>query len=78
MKLRVKLWPDLSYLTSEPKLLKMCTYFLYKNCPFRLDRVATGKAVTGSRKHGGGCAEKRSPFLMPADTKGLKQHGSLF
>lgn len=58
MKLRVKLWPDLRYLTSEPKLLKVHAYFLYKNHPFRLDGVATGKVVTGSGKHGGGCTEK--------------------
>lgn len=43
VKLRINLWPDLCYMTSEPKLLRIHAYFLYKNCPFRLDRLITGK-----------------------------------
>lgn len=30
-------------MTSEPKLLRIHAYFLYKNCPFRLDRLITEK-----------------------------------
>lgn len=68
MKLRIKLWPDLCYLTSEAKLLKFHACFLYKDCPFRLDRVATGKVVTGSGKHGGSCAEKPSLLFLSQQT----------
>lgn len=45
MKLRINLWPDLRDVTSEPKLLRIHAYFLYKNCPSRLDRLITGKVV---------------------------------
>lgn len=64
MKLRIKLWPDLCCLTSEQKHLKIHAYVLYKDCPFRLHRVATGGVVTGSGKRGSSCAEEPSLFFV--------------
>lgn len=50
---------DLCYMTSELKLLRIHTYFLYKCCPFRLSRLNTGKVVRvrGSGKLDGSFAE---------------------
>lgn len=62
IKLRINLWPDLCYVTSEPKLLRIHAYFFYKNSPFRLDRLITGKVVRGSGKLDGSFAE--TPSLL--------------
>lgn len=64
VKLRINLWPDLCYMTSEPKLLRIHAYFLYKNCPFRLDRLITGKLFRGSGKLDGSFAEMPSLFFF--------------
>lgn len=68
---------DLCYMTSELKLLRIHTYFVYKVCPFRLSRLNIGKVVRGSGKLDGSFAEHHLCLKKKKYTGHLKQHGLL-
>lgn len=58
-------------MTSELKLLRIHTYFLYKNFPFRLNRLIIGKVVRGSGKLDGSSAETPSLLKKKKNTPGI-------